>query len=209
MRIYDDRYSRERLRFLVALHFIRLEARTRTIRLWTGLSDDRIRKLYRSYLAEGGGSRPVRHRGKSPQRITVFLRSPRMRQEASLLASLCRLLGALPETPAAALPIPSLARAQLLCHAYEAYRALLGEPLLGFEHAVCLLTALSRGDELRCAPCIGCGALLVVDRWSLQSPQCATCGQPATPATAGLPLPSTLCKTAGDDARIAEEHRFQ
>ena len=45
MRIHDDRYTRERLRFHVALRFIRLEARTHTIRQWTGLSDDRIRKI--------------------------------------------------------------------------------------------------------------------------------------------------------------------
>jgi len=185
MRIYDDRYNRERLRFHVALHFIRLEARTRTIRVWTGLSDDRIRKLYRSYLADAPGRALTRHRGKSPQRIAVFLRSARLRQEAAVLASLCRLLGALPDKPASALPIPSLTRAQLLCQAYEVYRGLLGTPLLGFEHAVCLLTALSRGDELVWGPCPQCQALLVLDRWSLQSPLCAACSAlPAERATA-------------------------
>ena len=37
--------------------FIRHEARTHTIRAWTGLSDDRIRKLYRSYLCESAAAR--------------------------------------------------------------------------------------------------------------------------------------------------------
>jgi hypothetical protein len=45
MRISDDRYSRERLCLQVALRFLEHEARTQTIRAWTGLSDDRIRKL--------------------------------------------------------------------------------------------------------------------------------------------------------------------
>ena len=45
MRISDDRYSRDRSRFDVAMQFIRHEARTHTIRAWTGLSDDRIRKV--------------------------------------------------------------------------------------------------------------------------------------------------------------------
>ena len=63
MRISDDRYSRERQRFEVALRFIRYEARTHTIRAWTGLSDDRIRKLYRSYLSVARESVPFRHRG--------------------------------------------------------------------------------------------------------------------------------------------------
>ena len=45
MRISDDRYSRERARMELALRFLRHEARTQTIRAWTGLSDDRIRKV--------------------------------------------------------------------------------------------------------------------------------------------------------------------
>jgi hypothetical protein len=45
MRISDDRYSRERLSLDVALRFMRHEARTQTIRTWTGLTDDRIRKV--------------------------------------------------------------------------------------------------------------------------------------------------------------------
>ena len=45
MRISDDRYSRDRLRLDLALRFIHHEARTHTIRAWTGLTDDRIRKF--------------------------------------------------------------------------------------------------------------------------------------------------------------------
>jgi hypothetical protein len=45
MRISDDRYSRERLCLDLALRFLRHEARTQTIRTWTGLTDDRIRKV--------------------------------------------------------------------------------------------------------------------------------------------------------------------
>ena len=50
MRVSDDRYTRDRQRLDLALRLIRHEARTFTIRQWTGLSDDRIRKLYRSYV---------------------------------------------------------------------------------------------------------------------------------------------------------------
>ncbi|HEY7928725.1 MAG TPA: hypothetical protein VID71_01855 [Steroidobacteraceae bacterium] len=200
MRIYEDRYTRERLRFHVALRFIWLEARTQTIRQWTGLSDDRIRKLYRSYLAHCGRA-PARHRGKSPQRVAVFLRSARLRQESSLLASLFRLLGALPTVPvspaatagtepgldaAAGAARPSLQRANLLCEAYELYRALLGNPALSFEHAVFLLRALLQAEELAVAPCPDCQALMVMDRWALYPPRCAPC------ALAGSAKPEPL-----------------
>ena len=96
MRICDDRYSRDRLRFDLALRFIQHEARTRTIRQWTGLTDDRIRKLYRNYLSQPGAAGVIRHRGKSPQLAAFFTRNPRMREETAILASVCYLLGVMP-----------------------------------------------------------------------------------------------------------------
>jgi hypothetical protein len=45
MRVSDDRYTRDRQRLDLALRLIRHEARTFTIRQFTGLSDDRIRKV--------------------------------------------------------------------------------------------------------------------------------------------------------------------
>jgi hypothetical protein len=177
MRIYDDRYHRERQRFHVALRFIRLEARTHTIRYWTGLTDDRIRKLYRSYLADSSDRLIRRHRGKSPQRTTLFLRSARLREQSALLASLFHLLGLLPERAGVAgrTVAPSLRRAELLCQAYELYRALVGEPGLSFEHALFLQSALARSEELACGACRDCQAVLVIDRWSLRAARCALC----------------------------------
>ena len=177
MRIYDDRYHRERVRFHVALRFIRLEARTHTIRHWTGLTDDRIRKLYRSYLAESADRRIRRHRGKSPQRAALFLRSARLREQSALLASLYRLLGLLPvRAPAAACSAaPSLRRAELLCQAYELYRSLVPEASLSFEHALFLQSALTRADELACGACCDCNAVLVIDRWSVRTARCTLC----------------------------------
>jgi hypothetical protein len=177
MRISDDRYSRDRSRFDVAMLFIRNEARTHTIRLWTGLSDDRIRKLYRSYLCGAHAKPLIRHRGKSPQQAGFFMRSARSRQEAALLASLCCLVGALPGEPAPELlaTLPSLGRGELLCHAYTVYCSLLPETMISFEHAVLLLTALVRGDELVLSACRECSAVLIIDRWSLRAPRCVLC----------------------------------
>src|SRR5437763_16658929 len=87
MRISDDRYGRDRLRLDLALRFIHHEARTHTIRAWPGLTDDRIRKLYRTYLHESDGSGVARHRGKPPRQAAFFTRSLRMRREAAVFAS--------------------------------------------------------------------------------------------------------------------------
>jgi Flagellar transcriptional activator (FlhC) len=188
MRISDDRYSRDRSRFDIAMQFIRHEARTHTIRAWTGLSDDRIRKLYRSYLCDSQAVPLTRHRGKSPQQVAFFMRTGRARQEAALLASLCRLVGALPEAPAPELikVLPSLGRGELLCQAYSVYRQMIPQAFISFEHAVFLLTALVRGDELVLSGCRDCAALLIIDRWSLRSARCAHCAPAAQAPEASL-----------------------
>ena len=182
MRISDDRYTRDRLRLDVAMLFIRHEARTHTIRQWTGLTDDRIRKLYRSYL-HSGGTRVARHRGKSPQQASYFLHTPRRRHEASALAGICALLGIL-ETGGGALAQPpaGVGRAASLCQAYDAYRAMVAEPSITFEHAVLLLNALSARRELHLSRCSSCGALLVTDPLALRPSRCTLCAPPASGA---------------------------
>ncbi len=209
MRISDDRYSRDRLRLDLALRFIRHEARTQTIRAWTGLTDDRIRKLYRSYFDRSAGAALPRPRGRSPRRASFFTRNPRLKQEAAFVASLCLLLGALPRrtlragTPLAGIAqgrtpdgaqgaAPGVAQGIVLCDAYEAYRALVPAARISFEHVVYLFTALNRGEELRLLTCAGCGALLIVERMALRATRCAYCADLAAESaplalTAGAP----------------------
>ena len=197
MRICDDRYSRDRLRLDLALRFIRHEARTQTIRRWTGLTDDRIRKLYRSYCERPGAGCAPRPRGRSPRQSAFFTRTARLKQEAAVLASLCALLGALApkraprgpyrllETPGADAPPsdPRVVQALALCEAYETYRVLVPAARISFEHLMCLIAALGRADEIKLAACAGCGALIVAERMRLKEPQCASCadaaGEPA------------------------------
>jgi len=173
MRISDDRYSRERLRMELALRFLRHEARTQTIRAWTGLSDDRIRKLHRFYTSQARRVLP-RHRGKSPHQAAYFTRSQQLQLESTVLASLLTLLGVLPP-PAAGAALPGLARGELLCAAFEAYRTFIPAAQISFEHAVFLATALARGDQLRLEGCAGCGGLMVMERFPARARRCQLC----------------------------------
>jgi len=195
MRICDDRYSRDRLRFDLALRFIQHEARTRTIRQWTGLTDDRIRKLYRNYLTQPGTNGVIRHRGKSPQQAAFFTRNPRMREETAVLASVCYLLGVMPNGRMidAQRALPGVQRGEALCEAFETYRHLVHSPRISFEHAVYLITALARGDELSATICADCRGLMVVDRYAMPARRCAGCER--TVQGELLPLPP-----AEDDA---------
>lgn len=175
MRISDDRYSRERLRMELALRFLRHEARTQTIRAWTGLSDDRIRKLYRSYMVQARRELP-RHRGKSPHQVAYFTRSLRLQRESAVLASVLMLLEVVPSHPAAATAaLPGLTRGEQLCQAFEAYRTLVPGAQISFEHAVFLASALTRGDQLRLGDCIDCGSLVVAERFPARAVRCQQC----------------------------------
>jgi hypothetical protein len=200
MRISDDRYSRDRLRLDLALRFIHHEARTHTIRAWTGLTDDRIRKLYRTYLQEVGGG-IARHRGKSPRQAAFFTRTLRMRREAAVFASVSSLIGLItPQTivversaqERGSHPKPTVARGALLCEAFETYRALVGEPQISFEHAVFLLGALDAGEELRLSTCRDCTGVLVTDRLALRAPVCNECS-----AERARPAPTVDAVDAG------------
>src|SRR5580700_1394685 len=95
MRVSDDRYTRDRQRFDLALRLIRHEARTFTIRQWTGLSDDRIRKLYRSYVMNEEAGSVLRHRGKSPRQVAFFFKTDELSFQAAQLASLFVVYGLL------------------------------------------------------------------------------------------------------------------
>jgi hypothetical protein len=160
----------------LALRFLRHEARTQTIRAWTGLSDDRIRKLYRSYLSEARRALP-RHRGKSPHQAAYFTRSQQLQLESAVLASMLSLLGVIPaQAPAgAAAVLPGLTRGAQLCAAFEAYCALVPAAQISFEHAVFLASALSRGDLLRLGGCAGCGCLIVTERFLAREQCCQLC----------------------------------
>lgn len=176
MRISDDRYSRERLSLDLALRFLRHEARTQTIRAWTGLSDDRIRNLYRSYMSRGGNFVP-RHRGKSPHQAAYFMRSHRVQWESAQLASLLSLFGVLPvqPSPELAATLPTVARGEKLCSAFELFKTKIPTSQISFEHSVFLTTALTRGDQLKLGGCRICGGLLVMERLPVRERRCHYC----------------------------------
>jgi len=176
MRISEDRYRRERISLQLALRFLEHEARTQTIRRWTGLSDDRIRKLYRSYATHA--PRYVRrHRGKSPHQVAYFGRSARIQQETVWLASLLSLFGVIPPEPSQdeGMTLPSVARGELLCQAFELYRALIPASQISFEHAVFLATTLARGEQLRVGRCVDCGSLIVTEKFPIRDRRCHPC----------------------------------
>lgn len=179
MRLTDDRYSGERSQFELALRMIRHEARTYTIKQCTGLSDDRIRKLYATYFRDCGKTGIKRRRGKSPRQVTHYVKTPENQMQATTLVALfsTSLLIRIDENAAvhACWPRPDVEFGHRLCRAYETYLLLHDDALLSFEWAWNLLNCISRNDELYLASCADCGARYVQDAYALDHRTCPLC----------------------------------
>ena len=178
MRVSDDRYTRDRQRLDLALRLIHHEARTFTIRQWTGLSDDRIRKAYRSYVMNHDAGTVLRHRGKSPRQIAFFFRSPDHHFHAAQLSSLYLLYGLLYGSfigVESRYRVGSLESGALLCEAYVAYLELHAPARISFEHAWFLLLALARHQELALTRCECCGGVKLCDLLARRRAPCVNC----------------------------------
>lgn len=179
MRLTDDRYAGEKRQFELALRMIRHEARTRTIRQCTGLSDDRIRKLYTTYFRNSGITDVHRRRGKSPRQVLRFVKNPRNQLQATTLVALYStgLLLRIDEQRRvhACWPRPDVEFGHRFCRAYETYLQLHNKPLLSFEWAWNLLYCISMNDELYLASCLECHSLYVQDAYALDDKTCPAC----------------------------------
>ncbi len=179
MRLTDDRYATERCQFELALRMIRHEARTRTIRECTGLSDDRIRKLYATYFRDAGKSTVRRRRGKSPQAVTRFVKNAEHQLQATTLVALycAGLLIRLDRdrTVHACWPRPNVEFGHRVCRAYETYLLFHDEPLLSFEWAFSLLRNIAYNDELYLATCQRCHTHYVQDSYAIDAGTCPSC----------------------------------
>lgn len=175
MRATDDRYRGEQARFELAMRMIRHEARTGTIRYFTGLNDDRIRKLYTTYFKFSEA--PVRRqRGRSPTRVAPLVRTPQRALESGVLANLLFANGLLSvDDP----PGPSLKGnidlGHRFCDCFETFDWFVPRSSLSFEWGWNLLVSMRRGDELGIAHCNACSICYVFDILSLPRPACPAC----------------------------------
>ncbi|HEX5788298.1 MAG TPA: hypothetical protein VFY03_08965 [Woeseiaceae bacterium] len=179
MRLTDDRYAGERSQFELALRMIGHEARTSTIRDCTGLSDDRIRKLYARYFKHRGQAGIRRRRGKSPRQVTRFVKNPQHQLQATTLVALFCAGGLLrmddENKVHSRWPRPNVEFGHRVCRAFENYLLLHEQPLLSFEWAWNLLKSIAWNDELYLAVCRGCRGCYVQDAYALDLKTCPAC----------------------------------
>lgn len=174
MRISDERYQRDLRRLQLAWRMIKLGARTPTIERWAALSIYRIRKLRNAYAGDALSKAGLK--GVTPFRVEFFAKSATLRSQAPMLAGFLRQFEVLPNPGEIKLEeLPSLARGERFCSAYEQFQLCCGDTEISFEHAVLLLNELVRDVEIRLANCSNCGDLVLQDRLSARGPVCAYC----------------------------------
>ena len=175
MRTTDDRYRGERARFELAMRMIRHEARTGTIRYLTGLSDDRIRKLYTSYFKFDG--KPIkRRRGKTPTQILPLIRTPARALESGVFVNLLLANGLLSiDTPPGPALRGNIETGNRFCQCYETHHRVIPEPTLSFEWAWNLMLRVRRGDEIGLERCDSCATTYLYDQLSLPRGPCPAC----------------------------------
>jgi hypothetical protein len=175
MRATDHRYRGEKERFELALRMIAHEARTGTIRFWTGLSDDRIRKLYTSYFKFA--AEPVkRRRGRSPSQVAPLVKTPLRALESGVFANLLLANGLLcPEPEDKPRLKGNIELGHRFCECFETYCALVPRANLSFEWGWNLLLSIQRGDELKISRCGICSVGYIYDLLALPQPTCPAC----------------------------------
>lgn len=183
MRVTQSRYDGELDRFHLAIRMLGLQARTSTIGRYTGLSSDRIRKAYISYVAEHGKNKlPRRKRGRPPSRVAHFFKTRHRHCESTVLVSLFMHAGLLvPDGPARCMvpgTLSLLSQGRRLCDAYEMHRRMMPGGEMSLELAATLLRALGETHEMVITECEYCGALYVHDAYALDYGRSPFCDPP-------------------------------
>jgi hypothetical protein len=175
MRATDDRYRGEQAKFHLAIRMIEHEARTGTIRYFTGMNDDRIRKLYTTYFKDRAA--PVRRqRGRSPTRIGPLVRTPQRALESGVFANLLFVNGLISVEQPPGPPLKyNIDLGHRFCECFESFDLLVPRSALSFEWGWNLLVSMRRGDELGIARCDRCSICYVFDVLSLPRSACPAC----------------------------------
>lgn len=177
MRLSEFSYSRDLLSFNVAVRMLRQDARTRTISAWTGISAERVRKLWMGQRREGSHRLPRRERGPTPSHLEAVLKSESLRSEAAAVAGVCRMLEVVPPErwPTARGAVALLVKGEQVLSARELFQDIIPRRRLTFEEWLLLLHSLADGTAWSVARCERCPAMVVVDRLTLASALCEAC----------------------------------
>ncbi|NND64850.1 MAG: hypothetical protein HKM24_02690 [Gammaproteobacteria bacterium] len=153
------RYIVERAQVDITLRLLKLRARTQTIRYCTGLSNDRIRRIYCDYGTIVNVTKRANKRGKSSVCTRIFTDTDLHRLESTSLAMIFVHAGLFKinqHALTAVCMINKLDFGHRLCCAYETYRELYANPKLSIEHARLMFNDIAENNTLALGHCSQC-----------------------------------------------------
>lgn len=143
MRVSEDRYSRDLGKLNLAKRFIDHGLRTYWILLFTGMTEDQLRNLLRSYF---GGPVVQRHRGNPPMSLAKLFRAP-LKGEAAALAGMVKVLRLVPSVPVRSVRdlLPDIHWGERLCGVFELFQ--LGAPgaVISMDVMMLIVSAIAEG----------------------------------------------------------------
>lgn len=161
MRISDNRYELDRRKHDLAKWMISHNARTSTVKQWTGLSEYRVQHLSRRYLAPRAKDR----NGIPPSQTAYFAKSYELEVESLVFIFIAVEMRVIPEqiAPEARQVLPDLLRGERLMEAFECYRTLVRTPHISLERAILLVFEYSKRKNLTLKHCTHCQDLMLVE----------------------------------------------
>jgi hypothetical protein len=158
MRIYETREQALR-QHILAKRMILVNARTRTVTVWTGLLAHRVRTLTELHLPPA----ETRHRGNPPASMASLVGQVDVESESSVFLYLALQLEVIPpgRVRQAHRTLPSVTRGERLMSAYELYRTVIDDPHLSIDHASLLLLEYAEGRQLQLTQCVVCQDIMV------------------------------------------------
>jgi hypothetical protein len=169
----SDPLSREHQRIEFAKRLTLHRVRTRTIVELTGLTPNRLTGFRRRWKIP----EETRLRGRYPQSLNIFLRTPESRAEAAAVLSLCSTLDAIPQRPRDYAPGGNfyIDIGMRILDAFEAYRAIRPKSEVEFDDVMILIRELVSGETIRLKKCKGCQAWTVFAVFDGTRPICTYC----------------------------------
>lgn len=172
MRVSENRYSRDLRKLNLAKRCIELGLRTYWILLFTGMTEDQLRNLLRSYF---GGPVMQRHRGNPPTSFSKLFR-PTYRGEASALAGMVKVLRLVPETAVRSVRdlLPDIGWGERLCEVFELFHLAAPGAVMSMDLMMLIVSALAEG-RLTLGRCMKCQGVILVDPLANRRPVCEAC----------------------------------
>ena len=173
--VTDDRLGRYFRRYQLALRMVSHGARAKTVCDWSGLTRDQLITMRRRW----GFDPDEYRRGPAPSAFHVFFRTKRHRNEATLFASICRILGVMTARTGkdAAERLRCLENGELFCEALEAFREWQPDSDLEFEHGLLLVTGVVEAEDVALGQCSDCPGAVLIEAPVKRQVNCGFCQQ--------------------------------